>query len=59
MVVLPPKTQNAYPCLKGSGPFASSICPEASPGDRCHLNKRDSLNIAVSHRLLCSKELYA
>ena len=25
MVLLPPQTQNANPCLQGSGPFASSI----------------------------------
>jgi hypothetical protein len=30
-MALPPQTQNANPCLKGSGPFASSISPEASP----------------------------
>jgi hypothetical protein len=31
MVGLPPQTQNANPCLKGSGPFASSIFFGASP----------------------------
>ncbi len=35
MVVLPPQTENANPCLKGSGPFASSICSKARPGLRC------------------------
>ena len=32
MVGLPPQSQNANPCLNGSGPFASSIFFEASPG---------------------------
>src|SRR5687768_16278696 len=31
MVGLPPQTQNANPCLKGSGPFASNIFFGASP----------------------------
>ena len=31
MVVLPPQSQNANPCLNGSGPFASSIFFGASP----------------------------
>ena len=32
-MALPPQTQNANPCLKGSGPFASSIFEVASLSD--------------------------
>jgi hypothetical protein len=30
-MVLPPQTQNANPCLQGSGPFASSIGNDDRP----------------------------